>query len=70
MILSPRLWWRKRQLRNEPVPSGGRPLSDTEVLQLAVAAHALADKEGRRRVALDEEGAELIAADKNGGGWW
>ena len=68
-MIDPRLWLAKRRLRNEPVPSDGRPLSGTEAYLLEVAGFALLDKEGTRRVALDEEGAELLAAGENGGEW-
>ena len=54
MILSPRLWWQRRRLRNEPVRADGRPLSDIEAYWLAVAEFGLADEEGTRRVAGNE----------------
>jgi hypothetical protein len=41
-----------------------------EVLALDAAHLALADKEGTRRVALDEEGAEILASAGNEGEFW
>jgi hypothetical protein len=70
MRLPPRLAWRRWRLRNEPVPRDGRPLSAREMSELDAAHLALADKEGTRRVALDEEGAEILASAGNEGEFW
>jgi hypothetical protein len=67
MILSLRLAWRRRRLRNEAVPGDGRPLWGEEARQLRLAERALADQAGTRRLAHFEEGAELHAASRNGG---
>jgi len=69
MALSPRLRWRKWRLRNEVVPAYGPPLSVYEECCLDFAEFALRDEEGTRRVALDEEGAEILAAAESEGGW-
>ena len=67
MILSPRLRWRLWKFRNHPVPGDGQPLTGTECYWLEVAAFALLDCEGTRRVALDEAAAEMHAAGGNEG---
>lgn len=68
MTLTPRLAWRKWRLRNQPVPRDGKPLSATEAAWLDWALFGLLDEEGTRRLAVDEEAAELRAAAGNGGG--
>lgn len=68
MWLSPRLWRRKRQLRHQPVPCDGEPLTGAECYQLEVAAFALIDEEGTRRVAKEAARAETLAAAEEWGG--
>jgi hypothetical protein len=69
MIPGSRQWRERRRTRNEPVPPDGLPLAGWELYALAVAEFAFADEEGTRRVALDEEGAEILAAAGNEGEW-
>lgn len=66
MVLFPRSRRRKQRPADGPVPSDGCPLSDLEVYWLAVAEAALLDEAGTRRVAADEEGAEMLAAAEDG----
>ena len=68
MWLSPRLAWRRRQLRKQAVPLDGQPLTDREQFELEAARYALIDEEGTRRVAVAEEAVELLAADLYKGG--
>jgi hypothetical protein len=70
VIIDPRLRWTRWRLRNEAVPPAGRPLSARETFWLSVAEFALRAEAGTRRGAVDEEGAELLAAGENGGPWW
>lgn len=65
MRLPPRLAWRRWQLKYQPVPGDGQPLTDCEQFMLEVARFRFADAEGTRRLAAFEEGAELSAAAGN-----
>lgn len=66
MWLSPRLALRRWQLKHQQVPRDGRPLSHQELAGLDRAWFALIDEEGTRRVAHEEEAAEMAAKGGDG----
>lgn len=66
MWLSPRLALRRRRLRKQEVPQDGCPLSEHERAELDRAWFALIDEEGTRRVAHEEEAAEMAAKGGEG----